>query len=99
MAKRIIVWSDKAVFELRAILEYFNFRNKSKVYSLKLNATIQSEIKILLRYPEIGKKTDILNVRGFLIENYFIFYEIKEVHIVILSVWDTRQNPEQAQFK
>lgn len=99
MAKRIIVWSDNAVFELRAILEYFNFGNKSKVYSLKLNATIQSEIKILLRYPEIGKKTDILNVRGFLIENYFIFYEIKEVHIVILSVWDTRQNPEQAQFK
>ena len=99
MAKRIIVWSENAIFELKEILEYFNFRNKSKLYSSKLNSLIQLELKILSDYPEIGKKTDTLNVRGFLIENYFIFYEIKEIHIVILSVWDTRQNPKKSQFK
>jgi toxin YoeB len=99
MAKRIIVWSDNAVFELRAILEYFNFRNKSKVYSRKLYASLQAEIKILLLYPEIGKNTDTLNVRGFLIENYCVFYEIKEIHIVILSIWDTRQDSKKSQFQ
>ena len=98
MAKRIIVWSENAVYELKEILEYFNIRNKSKIYSLKLNAKIQSDLKLLLIYPEIGKNTTTLNVRAILIDNYFIFYEIKTVHIIILSVWDTRQNPERLQF-
>ncbi|MBC7555910.1 MAG: type II toxin-antitoxin system RelE/ParE family toxin [Chryseobacterium sp.] len=74
MAKRIIVWSENAVYELKEILEYFNIRNKSKIYSLKLNAKIQSDLKLLLTYPEIGKNTTTLNVRAILIDNYFIFF-------------------------
>ena len=95
MAERIIVWSESAKFELREIFEYFNFRNKSKIYSLKLNRLIQTELKLLLQNPEIGKITNTLNIRGLFIENYYIFYEINLKHIVILSVWDTRQNPER----
>ncbi len=37
MAKRVIIWSENAKQELRSIFEYFNFRNKNKSYSLKLN--------------------------------------------------------------
>ncbi len=95
MAERIIVWSENAKFELREIFEYFNFRNKSKIYSLKLNRLIQTELKLLLQNPEIGKITNTLNIRGLFIENYYIFYEINQKHIVILSVWDIRQNPER----
>ncbi|WP_395053430.1 type II toxin-antitoxin system RelE/ParE family toxin [Flavobacterium sp.] len=95
MAERIIVWSENAKFELREIFKYFNFGNKSKIYSLKLNRLIQTELKLLLQNPEIGKITNTLNVRGLFIENYYIFYEINQKHIVILSVWDTRQNPER----
>lgn len=98
MAERIIVWSENAKFELKEIFEYFNFRNKSKIYSLKLNKKIQSELKLLIQNPEIGKKTDAINVRGILIENYFIFYQINEIHLVILSVWDTRQNSENLKY-
>lgn len=94
MAERIIVWSENARFELKEIFEYFNFRNKSKIYSFKLNRIIQTELKLLIQNPEIGKKTESDNVRGLLIENYFIFFEINEIHLVILSVWDTRQNHE-----
>lgn len=95
MVARRIVWSSSAKLQLKAIFEYFNFRNKSKSYSLKLNRLIQTELKILLQKPTIGKKTNSINVRGLLIENYYIFYEINETHIIILSVWDTRQNPER----
>ncbi|WP_413614355.1 hypothetical protein [Flavobacterium sp. N3904] len=28
-------------------------------------------------------------------ENYYVFYETNENHIIILSVWDTRQNPKR----
>lgn len=98
MAKRIIVWTSSAKLQLRAIFEYFNFRNKSKLYSLKLNTLIQNELKIVLQQPNIGKKTDSINVRGLLIGNYYIFYEINETHIIILSVWDTRQNPKRLKY-
>lgn len=98
MASRRIVWSETAKLELKDIFEYFNFRNKSKLYSLKLNTLIHTELKILLQQPTIGKKTDAINVRGLLIENYFIFYEINEIHIIILSVWDTRQNPKRLKY-
>jgi plasmid stabilization system protein ParE len=64
------------------------------ISEIKVNRIIQTELKLLIQNPEIGKKTESDNVRGLLIENYFIFYEINEIHLVILSVWDTRQNPE-----
>ena len=98
MVKRKIVWTSKAKNQLFDILEYFNFRNKSKIYALKLNRKIQTELNVLINFPEIGKKTDAINIRGLLIENYFVFYEIDEIHIVILSIWDNRQNPERLKY-
>ncbi|WP_268845906.1 type II toxin-antitoxin system RelE/ParE family toxin [Flavobacterium aestivum] len=98
MVARRIVWTSSAKLQLKANFEYFNFRNKSKSYSLKLNTLIQIELKILLQQPTIGKKTNSINVRGLLIENYYIFYEINETHIIILSVWDTRQNPKRLKY-
>ncbi len=80
---------------MRSIFEYFNFRNKNKSYSLKLNRIIQSELRLLIQQPNIGNKTDVINVRALLIENYFVFYQINEKHIIIHSVWDTRQNPSK----
>ncbi|WP_396169886.1 type II toxin-antitoxin system RelE/ParE family toxin [Flavobacterium sp.] len=98
MVARRIVWSSSAKLQLKTIFEYFNFRNKSKLYSRKLNSLIQTELKTLLQQPNIGKKTNSINVRGLLVENYYVFYEINETHIIILSVWDTRQNPEKLKY-
>jgi plasmid stabilization system protein ParE len=98
MVARRIVWSETAKIQLKTIFEYFNFRNKSKLYSLKLNNQIQIELKTVLQQPNIGKKTDSINVRGLLIENYYIFYEINETHMIILSVWDNRQNPKRLKY-
>jgi len=98
MVGRRIVWSSLAKLQLKAIFEYFNFKKKSKSYSLKLNRLIQTELKTLPQQPNIGKKTDSINVRGLLVENYYIFYEINETHIIILSVWDTRQDPKRLKY-
>lgn len=94
MAKRIIVWSDHAKTELKMIVEFFNFRNKSKTYSNYLSNLFKKEVEILINHPFIGIRTDKVNVRSFLIENYFIFYQITDIQIIILSVWYSRQNPE-----
>jgi hypothetical protein len=65
MVTRRIVGSSSAKLQLKAIFEYLNFRNKSKSYSIKLNTLIQTELITLLQQPNIGKKTDSINVRGF----------------------------------
>src|SRR5436190_6470053 len=95
MASRRIIWTATAKSQLIEILDFFNFRNKSKSYSRKLNKKIQSELNLLILQPNIGKKTNKINVRGLLIEDYFLFYEVKEKHIVILSFWNTKQNPDR----
>ena len=98
MVKRKIIWTLKAKNQLFSILEYFAKRNKSKTYSLKLHKKIKSEILVTLKQPNIGKQTDVLNVRGLIIENYIVFYELLDTNIIILNIWDCRQNPENLNF-
>ena len=98
MVKRKIIWTLKAINQLFSILEYFAKRNKSKTYSLKLHKKIKSEILITLKQPNIGKQTDVLNIRGLIIENYIVFYELLDTNIIILNIWDCRQNPENLNF-
>ena len=98
MVKRKIIWTLKAKNQLFSILEYFAETNKSKTYSLKLHKKIKSEILITLKQPNIGKQTDVLNIRGLLIENYIVFYELLDTNIIILNIWDCRQNPENLNF-
>lgn len=95
MAKKKIVWASNAKTQLLEILEYFIIRNKSNSYSIKLHKIFKSQIALLVTKPEIGKKSSIDNVRGLIIEDYIVFYEINDKHIVILSIWDCRQNPNK----
>ena len=98
MVKRKVIWTLKAKNQLFSILEYFAERNKSKTYSLKLHKKIKSEILITLKQPNIEKQTDILNIRGLIIENNIVFYELLDTNIIILNIWDCRQNPENLNF-
>ena len=73
MAKRKIVWSNRAKIRLLDILEFYQERNKSKTYSIKLYKGITKEAKLLLKHPDIGLKTTDESIRGFII-GYFILY-------------------------
>ncbi len=57
MAKKVI-WSDRAKFKLKEILEYWYYRNKSETYSLKLSDLFDEAITKITDFPEIGKYTD-----------------------------------------
>lgn len=94
MASRKIVWSPRSKIRLYEILEFFNQRNKSTTYSQKLYKKFKEELSILKLQPEIGIKTNFDNVRGLIVGDYVLFYEIEKKQINILTVWDSRQNPE-----
>lgn len=94
MGKRKIIWSHRAQIRLFQILEFYAQRNQSKIYSLKLNIAIKKQLSQIQRQPEIGIKSEIESVRGLIFDNFIIFYEVLSNQIIIHSIWDCRQNPE-----
>ena len=99
MAKRKLIWTNSAKIQLFEILDYFNGRNQCNVYSKKLYKKFVKEASVLLVHPEIGIKSDLFSVRGLIVDNYILFYEITVEHIIIHTIWDTRQNPVNLQIK
>jgi len=99
MAKRKIIWSHRAEIKLFKILEYYAERNKSKTYSAKLYQRFNNELKTLLKQPDVGLNTEITPVRGLIVDDYILFYEFNNEKIIVHSVWDCRQNPDDLRIK
>jgi plasmid stabilization system protein ParE len=99
MVKRKIIWSHKSKIKLYRILEFYAERNKSKTYSQKLYRRFSKEIQYLVKQPDLGIKTDLDNIRGLIVEDYMIFYEITIDAIIIHTLWDCRQNPDDLIIK
>jgi addiction module RelE/StbE family toxin len=94
MAKQV-VWSLRAQADRKEILTYWRLRNKSITYVNKLNQLFKESIKIISDFPLIGKPTDLQNVRVKVVKEYLIIYEETESQILILTIWDTRQDPQK----
>ena len=94
MVKHKIKWSIEARLDLLDILDYYIIRNKSALYSKKLNTKISSSIKFIIKNPLIGLQTQLVSVRAFLTGDYQIIYEIFDVLIIIIMIWDCRRDPE-----
>ena len=90
-----IVWTAKAQSELEGLLMYWKKRNQSNIYSLKLNALFQEKLQLLAKMSYLGRKTDIQGVYVKIIREYLLFYEIVENKLVILTIRDSRQNPQK----
>lgn len=94
MAKQII-WSHRAQQNRKEIFAFWNSRNKSATYSKKLNHLFKESIKLIAEFPLIGKPTNELNTRIKIVKDYLIIYEETETQILILAVWDSRQDPDK----
>ncbi len=99
MAKRKVIWSHRARIKRYEILQYYLERNKSNIYPKKLNDRINKAIRLLVKFPDLGIKTDIEGVRGLIIDNYILFYEVTEELIIVHYIWDTRQDPDNLTIK
>lgn len=90
-----IIWSLRAKTDRREIIKYWNDRNKSNSYSKKLNLLFKEAIRLISEFPEIGRPTDIENVRIKVVRDYLIVYEKTPVFIYILTISDGRRDPER----
>ena len=92
MVKKEIVWSIRANKELKKILEFYNKRNRSTKYSLKLLTEINNLSDTLSKSEFIGRLTVNKKTRVIVMKVYLFFYEINENRIEIISFWDNRQD-------
>ena len=99
MASRKIIWSHRAKIKRYEILEFYIERNKSKTYSVKLNNQFNRGLRLLSKYPNMGIKTDIEGVRGLIIDNFILFYEVEKSTIIVHYLWDSRQYPTELNIK
>jgi plasmid stabilization system protein ParE len=91
MAKQII-WSLRAHQDRKEILQYWRLKNQSATYSKKLNELFKKAVEIFVKHPQIGRKTDIKNIRVKLVRDYLII-------LLILTIWDNRRNPEELKIR
>ncbi len=99
MAKRKVVWSPRARIRLFAILEFYALRNQSQSYSVRIYRKFNRELKLVADQPDIGILTQVPDVRGLIVENFILFYEATSTEVIVHTVWDCRQNPDDLVIK
>ena len=95
MAKKKVIWSLKAQQDRLDILEYWINRNKSTTYSTKLNKLFKEAEQLIAIHPDIGKQSDIHNIRIKIIRSYLMIYKITGEQIQILTLRDGRDDPNE----
>ncbi|MFZ4545353.1 MAG: type II toxin-antitoxin system RelE/ParE family toxin [Saprospiraceae bacterium] len=89
-----IVWTPDAKIHLNEILEYWQARNGTNIYSQKLYQSVKNALPILAKYPESGKQTENLLIRAKIIKNYYLFYSFNSTQLYVLGFCDMRRDPE-----
>ncbi len=98
MVKKII-WTQKARKELIEILEYWNNRNKSTRFSIKLNKLVEEQINLISEFPNISRATDIPNVNVKVIHKYLLYYEVVDDVLYILTFRHGSKNPDTLKIR
>ena len=98
MAKIIIIWTERASIELYEILDYYAYRNKSKIYSIKLHKEIQNKLKILDFTITLPQKTSKPNIFYFTHKHILLFFSFTKNTIYVKSLSDERRNPVTIEF-
>ncbi|WP_310557094.1 type II toxin-antitoxin system RelE/ParE family toxin [Flavobacterium sp.] len=96
---RRLIWSVEARNSRKNIFEYWNNHNKSKAYSNRLNLLFNHNLKIVAKLPESGKPTSLVEIKFIIISHFEIIYKITKTEIVVIDIWDTRQNPDNFPLK
>ena len=95
----IVLWSDSAVEDLQEIYDYFSTSASLRVADKIINAIVDKTIS-LENNPGIGQIEELLKHKKeeirYLIEgNYKIVYFIEEIYIIVLTIFDCRQDPKK----
>ena len=94
MARKII-WSRRSQEDRKSIVNYWTKRNKSNAYSKKLNQMFIQATELLSTHPQVGRLTNRERIRVKFIKHFALIYESNDNELHVLTIFDTRQNPDK----
>ena len=94
-----IIWSDFALRQLKEIHKYYEIEASEKTAQRLTKSIVQTTIQ-LESNPLIGTREPLLEnteyeYRFLVKKNYKIIYRLDNKFVRVVSVFDTRQNPEK----
>jgi toxin ParE1/3/4 len=94
-----VILSELAEYDISQIFDYY-FENAGVKVARQERSKIVNRIKILKDFPLIGRKEENEKVidsdcRYLVQGNYKILYEVEENRIVILTIFNTIQDPSK----
>lgn len=94
--KREIVITPRAQVEIEAIFEYLELKWNEKIKK-KFANKINTIINLILENPELFPVSNVnKKIRKAVISKQStLFYHFNNKHIVVLSIFDSRQNPNK----
>lgn len=95
MVRKPIVWTNTSKIEKRKILQFWVDHNKNSDYSISLNKEINDILDSVSIFHYLGKPTNFEKIRVIIVRNFSIFYKITDDEILVVGIWDNRQNPEK----
>ena len=91
-----ISWTKRASTNFDKIIEYLEIEWGEQV-TRRFIKEVYDFLEVLAEFPEIGSfENKESNIRGFtLIKQVSVFYRISSKKIIILGLFDNRQNPSK----
>ena len=94
-----IIWTSFAIENLKAIFDFYAIKASNKV-AHNIRRQILQTTKQLINHPnsdqiELHLEKLDQEYRYVLTGNYKIIYKIKETQIIIIDIFDARQNPDK----
>lgn len=89
-----IKWTRNALEHLVDILHYWEVKNGTNSYSIKLYKLFQDSLNLLSRYPTSGTITSNHLIRKKTVRDYFLYYSFDESNVIVLGIVDMRRNPK-----
>ena len=98
MAKLKVVWSKDAQDKFQQIALYYNRRTGNAKYSTRLYLMMKDSLRLAARYPYMYPATSIQETRVFVCEYFKVFYSVYKEHLLVETVFDTRQDPNKLSY-
>ena len=95
MGKKEVIWTKKAQFQMFMVMDYYNYRNKSNLYSLKLYAQINDKLNKIRDCLVLPKQTSIKDIFYFTHKHISVIFTFDLDKIIVLLIWDDRRNPKE----
>lgn len=93
MAKLKVIWSEEATQRFQQISSFYCSEVGNPAYVRKLLQMITGTLRLVASYPYMYRAASAPDTRVFVCEYFRIYYSVHSNHILVESIFDTRQDP------